>query len=254
MKPSVGKIICGDCLEIIKDWPDNCVDLVLTDPPFKVSQKYGGGIDADNLMAVSSIFQTIPEISRILKPNRFFVTFYDNQILPVLFQATKGTILTYRKQIYLYRRWGNAHRWLGWMQCTDPICIFVNGYDKPFAPKLKWKVKHDCYTKASPEDYNSGHPAQKPLEILTDIIAWCSDFDEIVFDPYCGSGGTMFVAAELGRKYIGIDTSDEYCIMSRKRLKAAKSGLFEKPKKKKTRASFEFCKKGEKGKSDDTKR
>jgi site-specific DNA-methyltransferase (adenine-specific) len=209
----------------MKDWPDNCVDLVLTDPPFKVSQKYGGGVDADNLMAVSSIFQTIPEVSRILKPNRFFATFYDNRILPVLFQAIKGTILTYRKQIYLYRRWGNAHRWVGWMQCTDPICIFVNGYDKPFAPKLQWQVKHDCYIKDSPEEYNSGHPAQKPLEILRDIIAWCSNSNDIVLDPYCGSGGTLFAAAELCRRYIGIDISEKYCEIARQRLEAVDTGV-----------------------------
>ena len=219
------EIICGDCLEVMKDWPDNCVDLVLTDPPYKVSQKYGGGVDADNLMAVSSILRTFPELSRILKPNRFLVTFYDNRILPYLFEATKGTILTYRKQLYLYRRWGNANRWVGWMQCTDPICIFINGYDKPFAPKIKWQVKHDCYIKASPEACDSGHPAQKPLEILRDIIAWCSDGSEIVFDPYCGSGGTLFAAGELGRRYIGIDISEKYCEIARMRLKAVETGV-----------------------------
>ena len=221
----INKIICGDCLEILKDFPENSVDLVLTDPPYKVSQKYGGGVDADNLMSVSSILRTFPEISRVLKPNRFFVTFYDNRILPFLFEATKGTVLTYRKQLYLYRRWGNAHRWVGWMQCTDPICIFINGYDKPFAPKIKWQVKHDCYTKASPEDYNSGHPAQKPLEILRDIIAWCSDRNEMVLDPYAGSGGVLFAAAELGRHYIGIDISEKYCEIARQRLEAADTGV-----------------------------
>ena len=221
----VNKIICGDCLDILKDFPDSSVDLVLTDPPYKVSQKYGGGVDADNLMGVSSILRTFPEISRILKPNRFFVTFYDNRILPFLFEATKGTVLTYRKQLYLYRRWGNANRWVGWMQCTDPVCIFINGYDKPFAPKIKGQVKHDCYTKSGPEEYNAGHPAQKPLDILRDIINWCSDPNEVILDPYSGSGGTMFAAAELGRRYIGIDISEKYCEIARQRLEAVDTGV-----------------------------
>jgi len=201
------------------------VDLVLTDPPYKVSQKYGGGVDADNLSNVASILRTFPETSRVLKPDRFFVTFYDNRILPFLFEATKGTILTYRKQLYLYRRWGNAHRWIGWMQCTDPLCIFINGYDKPFAPDLKGQVKHDCYIKNKPEDCDTGHPAQKPLEIIRDIIAWCSDVGEVVFDPYCGSGGTLYAAAELGRRYIGIDISEKYCEIARMRLKAVDTGV-----------------------------
>ena len=80
----------GDCLEIMKSIPDKSIDLVLTDPPYKVSQKYGGGVDADNLIAVSSIIKLMPEISRILKDDRFAVIFYDNRILPFLFEAIKA--------------------------------------------------------------------------------------------------------------------------------------------------------------------
>lgn len=49
MTLQTNKIIHGNALDVLKDFPDNSVDLVLTDPPFKVSQMYGGGTDADNL-------------------------------------------------------------------------------------------------------------------------------------------------------------------------------------------------------------
>jgi len=221
----VDRIIQGDCLEVLKDMPDNSVDLVLTDPPYKVSQKYGGGVDADNLMAVSSILQVMPELSRILKPNRMAVIFYDNRILPYLFQATKGTDFVYRKQLYIYRRWGNAHRWIGWMQTTDPVCIFVNGYEKPFAPELKWRVRHDCYIKEGPEQYSAGHPAQKPLEPTIDIVAWLTDKGETILDPYTGSATACVAAKMLGRHYIGIDISEKYCEIARKRVEAAEKGI-----------------------------
>jgi len=207
-----------DCLEGMKRLSDNSIDLILTDPPFKVSQRYAGGVDADNLMAVSSIRLAIPELSRILKPNRFMVMFYDNRILPFLFEIIKKTEFVYRKQIFLYRRWGNAHRWVGWMQCTDPICFFVNGWDKPFAPKIKGKVKHDCYIKTGPEEINSGHPAQKPLEIIEDIVTWCSDERQIVLDPYIGSGTTAIACKRLNRHYIGFETNPDYCEMAKRRL------------------------------------
>lgn len=207
-----------DCLEGMKKLPDNSIDLILTDPPFKVSQRYSGGVDADNLMAVSGILLTIPEMSRVLKPNKFMVMFYDNRILPFLFETIKGTKFVYRKQIFLYRRWGNAHRWVGWMQCTDPVCFFVNGWDKPFSPKIKGKVKHDCYIKAKPENINSGHPAQKPLEIIEDIITWCSDKEQIVLDPYLGSGMSAIACRKLGRHYIGFETNPEYCEIAKKEL------------------------------------
>lgn len=218
------KIYFGDGLELIKQMPDNSVDLVVTDPPYKVSQKYGGGVDADNLVAVSGILKLMPEITRVLKPNRFCVVFYDNRILPFLFEAVKGTSLIYRKQIFLYRRWGNAHRWVGWMQTTDPVCIFVNGYEEPFSPELKSEVKHDVWVKDKPEKENTGHPAQKPIEMLEHIISWCSDVNEVVFDPYSGSGSTALAAQRTGRKYIGFEKQKEYYDMSVERLQ---NGFYE---------------------------
>ena len=79
------KIYNKNCLDIIKELPDDSIDLVITDPPYKVSQNYGGGVDADNLLNVSSILKVFPEVSRVLKSTRFFVSFYDNRILPFLF-------------------------------------------------------------------------------------------------------------------------------------------------------------------------
>jgi len=211
------KVICGDCLEVMKKIPSNSIDLVVTDPPYKVSQRYGGGVDADNLKNVASILRVFPEISRILKEGRFFVCFYDNRILPFLFEAIKGTDLVYRKSIYLYRRWGNAHRWMGWMQCTDPVCFFVKGDNKPFYQnKIKGKVKHDFYTKSSPEKDSTGHPAQKPLEILEDIINWCSKDGNIILDPYAGSGSTLLACHN--RDFIGIELNPDYCEIARARI------------------------------------
>lgn len=222
----INKIIYGNCLEVTKGIPDNSIDLVITDPPFKVSQKYGGGVDADNLIAVSSILKMMPEISRVLKPNRFAIIFYDNRILPFLFESIKGTDLIYRKQIFLYRRWGNANRWCGWMQTTDPVCIFINGYNKPFMPKIKGKVLHDVYIKDKPEKFNANHLAQKPIEMIKHMIIWCSDEGEIVLDCYIGSGTTAVACEELGRRYIGIDNKLECCEVTKRRIKAIQEPLF----------------------------
>jgi len=214
----LNQIIHADCLDILNELPDNSIDLILTDPPYKLSQRYGSGIDADNLMAVSSILQTMPEFGRVLKEGRFAVVFYDNRILPLMFQALKGTDLTYKRSIFLYRRWGLSHLWMGWMQCTDPICFFMKGSEKSFKAKVKGKAKHDFYIKKGPEKENTGHPAQKPLEILKDIITWCSDENDVVLDPYSGSGSTCLASKMLNRKYIGIDNKKEYVEMAIERI------------------------------------
>ncbi len=215
----------GDCLEVLPTLAAGSVDAVVTDPPYKVSQMYGGGVDADNLVAVCSIFRSIGDIARIVKPGGFAVVCYDNRILPFLFESVKGTDLIYRKQVFLYRRWGLANRWVGWMQTTDPICIFVKGHDKPFSPSVKGKVKHDCYIKNGPEAVDGQHPAQKPLEMFLDFATWCSDDGGLIVDPYMGSGTTGVACVQLGRKFIGVEISEDYFRIAVKRISEAQAQL-----------------------------
>ncbi len=96
--------------------------------------------------------------------------------------------------------------------------FFVNGYDKPFSPEIRGQVKHDCYIKASPEEENTGHPAQKPLEITKDIITWCSDKSDLILDPFLGSGTTAVACKQLGRRFIGIEINPDYCKIAEQRL------------------------------------
>ena len=214
----MNKIICGDCVEELRKLPDNSVDLILTDPPYKIAQKYGASVDADNLMAVASLKMLMPEISRVLKKGRFAVIFYDNRILPFLFDSIKGTDLRYKRQIFLYRRAGNAHKVFNWMSTTDPVCIFTKGDDKPFRPEEKGKYKHDCYVKATMEKIGYGHPAQKPAEIVEDIILAFSNKGELVCDPYMGSGTTAEACKKLGRECLGIELNPDYVEIINKRL------------------------------------
>lgn len=206
----IGEVIHGDFLETGKKIPTESIDLIVTDPPYKLTQNYGSNIESDNLIAVAGIIRTLPEMARVLKSGRYIAIFYDSRILPFLFDSLKGTGLVYRKQIFLYRRWGNAHKNLGWMSCTDPCLIFQKG-DGKFKIPDDVQFKHDCYVKSSPEDYNSGHPAQKPMEILQDIISCLSYKGELVLDPYSGSGTTLLAAKRLGRRFVGCEIKEEYC-------------------------------------------
>lgn len=104
------------------------------------------------------------------------------------------------------------------MQTTDPICIFVNGFNKPFMPKIKGKVTHDVYIKTGPELFNAGHVAQKPLELIENIVTWCSDAEDIILDPYAGSGTVAAACINLNRHYICIEKEQKYIDIARKRL------------------------------------
>jgi len=218
MEIEINKAYEMDCVEFLEKLPDESVDLVVTDPPYKLSQRYGTSVDADNVMAVSSIMVSMRQFSRVLKKGRFAVIFYDKRILPLLFQAVKYTDLRYDDQIFLYRRWGNAHKRNGWMCCTDPVIIFKKGDEKPFRPDHKIKTNHDTYIKSSPEKKSYGHPAQKPLNIVEDLINQFSNEGDLVCDPYLGSGTTAVASTLLKRNWVGCDNSKEFISISNNRL------------------------------------
>jgi hypothetical protein len=71
------------------------------------------------------------------------------------------------------------------------------------------------------EAYNGDmplHPCQKPLEVMTWLVALVSDEQDLILDPYMGSGTTLLAAKELGRRAIGIDINQEYCATAARRL------------------------------------
>ncbi len=64
----------------------------------------------------------------------------------------------------------------------------------------------------------TGYPTQKPLALLERIVAASSNAGDVVLDPYCGSGTTLVAAQKLGRRWIGIDASEEAVWVARARL------------------------------------
>lgn len=68
---------------------------------------------------------------------------------------------------------------------------------------------------------NTAHPTQKPEKLIAKIILASSNQNDIVFDPFLGSGTTSVVAKKLQRKYVGIEQNEQYCIWAEKRLEMA---------------------------------
>lgn len=71
------------------------------------------------------------------------------------------------------------------------------------------------------------HPCAFPLEIPIRCIAATTDANDIVMDPYCGSGTTLVAAKRLGRRAIGIEIEEKYCEIAAQRLEAERLTLFE---------------------------
>ena len=86
------------------------------------------------------------------------------------------------------------------------------------AEKLKGNVWEYVVGKKAVDQEAKGHPAPFPYDLAKDhIMSWTNEND-VVLDPMCGSGTSIVAASDLGRRFIGIDISDEYCNLAKERL------------------------------------
>lgn len=72
---------------------------------------------------------------------------------------------------------------------------------------------------------NTAHPTQKSEKLIAKIILASSNKNDVVFDPFLGSGTTSVTAKKLGRHYVGIEKDKQYCIWSEQRLEMAQTNF-----------------------------
>ena len=207
------KIICGDCLEVMKDWPDNCVDLVLTDPPYGMNYHSGhylgtnphSPIHGDDRYATEGVAECI----RLARKGVYAFCRWDNiQDLP----EKPKSFIVWKKNNWTAGDLKHAHgrMWEGiafWPQSGHEFNIRLpDVLECPRIPASDLK-----------------HQNEKPLDLLLHILE--ANVSDIILDPFCGSGTTCVAAKMLGRRYIGIDISEEYCQIARDRLRAVDTGV-----------------------------
>jgi len=250
----INKIIRGDSEKIIKNMPSDSVDIIITSPPYNFGLDYKDDTknDAVNWNEYFEKLNNIwKECVRVLKPGgRFCLNiqplFSDyipthhlmsKQLLD-LGLLWKGEIL-WEKNNYncKYTAWGS------WKSPSMPYLKYTWEFIEVFSKKTHKKIgdpkniditgdqfKKWVYAKWSiaPERNmkNYDHPAMFPEELVLRLLKLFSYKNDIVLDPFNGAGTTTFCAAEINRKYIGIDVSDKYCKTAEKRIKELSSRLF----------------------------
>ena len=136
----------------------------------------------------------------------------------------------------------NAKRWTGWRvgnlrPLFEPILWFMKPYTigGTLADNIidhgvgayndaAWRshnplVSNQIQIKSTPDDHGK-HPTQKPLALMRALIELTTVENQVVLDPFCGSGSTLVAAKQLNRQYIGIEISEEFCRTANKRLNA----------------------------------
>ena len=202
----VNQIITGDCLEVMKDWPDNSV-IVITDPVWPNCDIWPE-IDAEKLFAAASKY-----IERI-----------SHRAIIILGYNTNPSLLHHLDMDFIrvcylrYARPNYAGRLLGGAEFA-----YAFG-DLPSVQPGRQIIGGECV-----KTDNCGKVTEHPCERALQHMIWCvrvfTDKEDIVLDPFCGSGTTCVAAKMLGRRYIGIDISEKSCEIARMRLKAVDTGV-----------------------------
>jgi DNA modification methylase len=238
-------IICRDSEEVLKQLPDNCIDLVITSPPYNFGFGYDtskDGIDWEKYF--QKLFDIFDECIRVLKyGGRIIVNiqplFSDyvpsHHIISNHFMEKKmiwkGEIL-WEKNNYncKYCAWGS------WKSPSSPYLKYTWEFLEIFAKgDLKKEGKNEDID-ISPDDFKKwvvakwsiaperkmthyDHPAMFPEELVERALKLFSFEEDIILDPFNGVGTTCVVAKRFNRKYIGIDVSQKYCNIAKKRVK-----------------------------------
>lgn len=219
---------CGDCLELMKKIKDESIDLIVTDPPYKMNHstggctniglknKWQGNIKAGNtVMGFNldiSFSDWLPEIYRVLKPSSHCYIFCnDKNVQELLNEATK---VGFRESNILVWIKNNATPNRYYMKNLEFILFLYKGYAKPInnmGSKCAVEVKNI-------NGKDKLHPTEKPIELLEQYIENSSLEKDWILDPFMGSGSTGVACVNTNRNFIGFELDENYFKIAKERI------------------------------------
>jgi len=230
----LNEIICGDCLQVMKEMPSHSVDLIVTSPPYNIRNTSGHGIltgsnkwknpplrhgysTHDDCMPheeyVAWQRECLTEMTRLLKEDGAIFYNHKWRVQNGLLQDRADIVAGFPvRQIIIWQRAGGINFNSRFFVPTYEVIYVIANPDFCLLPKASgagdvWRID---------QDRNNKHPAPFPVDLPDRIIR--STDAEVVLDPFVGSGTTAVAAKRLKRQYIGIELSPDYCKMARERI------------------------------------
>jgi len=217
----LNKIICGDCLEVMRDIPDKSVDLVLTDPPYGIDFQSCKRKKEERFVKIANdktpFIEWVEDAFRITKDGGAVVCFcrwdVEQSFLDELNRVgyeVKSQLIWHKKGFGmgdLKREFAATHEnaWFG----------IKGNYNFP------GKRPATVITMQKVDNDKIVHPNEKPVNLMAYLINTLTEPGMTILDPFLGSGTTAIAAHNTGRKFIGIEKEPKYVEIARKRLEQA---------------------------------
>lgn len=247
------KTILGNCIEVMPNLPIGFVDLLITDPPYNLNKNFNGykfkKMSDEEYLSYTE--EWIKGVLPLLKPNASIYVCCDWQSSSVI-QTVLEKYFIVRNRITWQREKGRGSL-SNYKNGSEDIWFATNSKSYTFNVediKIRRKVLAPYKMNGEPKDWeetengnfrniypsnfwddisipywsmpeNTAHPTQKPEKLLAKLILASSNPNDIVFDPFLGSGTTSVTSKKLNRHFVGIEMNEQYCVWTEKRLEMA---------------------------------
>jgi adenine-specific DNA-methyltransferase len=201
-------VIQGDCIQVLKELPPESVDLVITDPPYMAdyhSRDGRGFANEDNHQWLQPAFA---EIYRVLKNNAYCVSFYGWHKVNLFMHAWRKAGFHTLEQLIWIKDYPSSVEYVA----RYHEAAYLLGKGKPAKPNatlpsvMMWE-----------HTGNRRHPTEKPVTAVLPLVMAYSAENDIVLDPFCGSGSILYAAKVSGRNYIGVEMVEQYARTAQQR-------------------------------------
>ena len=248
-------VVCGNAFETLQKIRPVSIDLLFADPPYNLTKRFGSESfteksDEDYETWLDSwLSLCVP----LLKPLASVYICGDwrssasiQRVGSKYFKLQNRITWEREKGRGAKRNWKNSAEDIWYFTVSDEFTFNLEGV------KLRRKVLAPYKENGKPKDWdatkdgnfrdthpsniwtdisvpfwsmpeNTDHPTQKPEKLLAKIILASTNANDLILDPFAGSGTTAVVAKKLGREFIAIESDEQYCLITQTRLKLAET-------------------------------
>ena len=254
--PFINRTINASVQDVLPLIPNQFADLIIIDPPYNLNKDFNGSrFSAMSDKNYADYLESwLPAVCTKLKPTGSLYLCGDWRCIPLMQQILEKH-MTIINRITWQREKGRGSK-NNWKNSMEDILFAVNDINNYYfnvdAVKMKRKVLAPYKVDGTPKDWNkteegnyrltypsnfwddisvpfwsmpenTDHPTQKPEKLYAKLILASSKENDVIFDPFLGSGTASVVAKKLGRRYCGIEQNTEYCLWAEQRLLNAKN-------------------------------
>lgn len=255
LKEVLDKTIHGDTISVMGKLPKNSVDLLIADPPYNIDKDFHGNKfkATDDEAYERYTEEWISACVPLLKKNASIYVCCDWKSSSAIERVLKKYFHV-QNRITWQREKGRGAK-ANWKNGMEDVWFATNSREYTFNVedvKIRRKVVAPYKSDGKPKDWeeteagnfrntypsnfwddisipywsmpeNTAHPTQKPEKLLAKLILASSNKEDVIFDPFLGSGSTAVTAKKLGRHYFGIEQNEQYLVWAEKRLEMADS-------------------------------